>query len=154
MSDFDEAVIQRIKQLEREVERLQRWERPIGRPVFLTTPKTSTSWDGDARSTTAKTKIDLSDVFGVPAGVKAIIASVSARDSGSAGQLSECYFILSPNNTTYEGIYTYCVGIANDALTHHNMIVPCDSGGDIYYQLKATGTSTMDVWIQIWGWWL
>ena len=27
MSDFDEAVIQRIKQLEREVERLQRWER-------------------------------------------------------------------------------------------------------------------------------
>ncbi len=30
MSDFDEAVIQRIKQLEREVERLQRWERPIG----------------------------------------------------------------------------------------------------------------------------
>ena len=30
MSDFDEAIIQRIKQLEREVERLQRWERPTG----------------------------------------------------------------------------------------------------------------------------
>lgn len=30
MSEFDEAVIQRIKQLEREVERLKRWERPIG----------------------------------------------------------------------------------------------------------------------------
>jgi len=29
VSDFDEAIIQRIKQLEREVERLQRWERPI-----------------------------------------------------------------------------------------------------------------------------
>ena len=29
MSDFDEAVIQRIRSLEREVERLQRWERPI-----------------------------------------------------------------------------------------------------------------------------
>ena len=28
MSDFDEAVIQRIKRLEREIERLQRWERP------------------------------------------------------------------------------------------------------------------------------
>ena len=27
MSEFDEAVIQRIKQLEREVERLKRWER-------------------------------------------------------------------------------------------------------------------------------
>jgi len=30
VSDFDEAVIQRIKQLEREVERLQRWEQPVG----------------------------------------------------------------------------------------------------------------------------
>ena len=28
MSNFEDAVIQRIKQLEREVERLQRWERP------------------------------------------------------------------------------------------------------------------------------
>ena len=30
MSVFEDAVIQRIKQLEREVERLQRWERPTG----------------------------------------------------------------------------------------------------------------------------
>ena len=30
MSNFEDAVIQRIKQLEREVERLQRWERPTG----------------------------------------------------------------------------------------------------------------------------
>ena len=30
MSAFEDAVIQRIKQLEREVERLQRWERPTG----------------------------------------------------------------------------------------------------------------------------
>ncbi len=29
MSAFEDAVIQRIKQLEREVERLQKWERPI-----------------------------------------------------------------------------------------------------------------------------
>jgi len=31
MSDFDEAIIQRIRQLEREVERLQRWEQPVGK---------------------------------------------------------------------------------------------------------------------------
>ena len=29
MSDFDESMIQRLKRLEREVERLQKWERPI-----------------------------------------------------------------------------------------------------------------------------
>lgn len=48
---------------------------------FLTTPLTSTSWDGDARSTTAKTKIDLSAVFGVPAGAKGILVRLVARDS-------------------------------------------------------------------------
>ena len=31
MSAFEDAVIQRIKQLEREVERLQRWEQPVGK---------------------------------------------------------------------------------------------------------------------------
>lgn len=125
-----------------------------GRPVFLTTPKTSTSWDGDSFSTTAKTKIDLSTVFGVPAGVKAIIASVSARDSGSAANLSGCYLILSPNNTSYEGVYTYCAGLTNDAWTHHNITVPCNGDGDVYYQINASGTGTIDIYLQIWGYFL
>ena len=76
----------------------------FGRPVFLTTPKTSDSWDGDARSTTAKTLIDLSAVFGVPAGVKAVLVGVSMRDSGSAASTGGCYLILSPVNTNYVGV--------------------------------------------------
>ena len=126
-----------------------------GRPVFLTTPKTSDSWDGDARSTTAKTKIDLSDVFGVPAGVKAVIAAISIHDSASASaDAGGYYFILSPNNTSYEGVYVYCGGLANDQWTHSQHIIPCDANGDIYYQIRASGTGTMDVHLQIWGWWL
>ena len=35
MSAFEDAVIQRIKQLEREVERLQRWERPVLTRYFV-----------------------------------------------------------------------------------------------------------------------
>ncbi len=126
----------------------------FGRPVFLTTPLTSTSWDGDAFSTTSKTLIDLSSVFSVPAGAKAVLASVSLRDSGSAGSTTGCYFILSPNDNNYEGIYTYCAGLANDAWTHHNAIVPCDSNGDIYYQINASGSGTMDIYLEIWGYFL
>lgn len=239
MSDFDEKVIERLKRLEREVERLQVKERPVvitdhgnlsglgdddhtqyvkdagtvtdnaivrfdgtdgrtiqgsdvivddnnnlittgglhvggtsdpgtdnlvvdgtikdgsgnlyGRPVFLTTPKTSTSWDGDARSTTARTLIDLSAVFGVPAGVKAVLLSVKVRDSAS--QTSDTYIVLGPTNTAGEGVavnpqYT------NDRYNRVVVVVPCDANGDIYYDLTASGAGTFDVIMQVFGYWL
>ena len=152
MSNFDEKTIERIKRLEREVERLRVKE--SGKFIALTTPLTSTRWDGDSFSTTGKTLIDLSAVFGIPAGVKAVLAGVSLRDSGSAGSSSGCYLILSPNSTSYSGVYTYCAGLANDAWTHHNITVPCDANGDVYYQINASGSATMDVYLEIWGYWL
>ena len=122
-------------------------------PAFLTTPLTSTSWDGDARSTTAKTKIDLSDVFGVPDGVKAILVRLTARDSGSSS--GTCQFALSPNNTQDSvTIQAYLQGVANDVYVSENGIVPCDANGDVYYQITASGTGTLDAFIEIWGWWL
>ena len=157
MSAFEEAVIQRIKQLEREVERLQKWERPnsavFGRPVFLTTPKTSTSWDGDSFSTTAKTLIDLSAVFGVPAGVKAVLAQTIMRDSGSSS--SNNFFILDATNADGTGVLMNTTRmLPNDTHGYVIGIVPCNANGDIYYQILASGTLTMDCWIRIWGWWL
>ncbi len=172
MSDFDEKLIERLKRLEREVERLQVKERPVvitdhgnltglgdndhpqyGRPVFLTTPLTSTSWDGDAYSTTAKTKIDLSTVFGVPANVKAVLARLTARDSGSSA--GYCQLALSPNNTAGSvAVQAYLQGVANNVYVSANGIVPCDSGGDIYYQITASGTNTLDAFIEIWGYYL
>lgn len=150
--NFEEKIIERLKRLEREVERLRVKEKQVFVP--LTTPLTSTSWDGDSFSTTGKTLIDLSAVFGIPAGVKAVLAGVSLRDSGSAGSSSGCYLILSPNSTSYSGVYTYCAGLANDAWTHHNITVPCDANGDVYYQINASGSATMDVYLEIWGYWL
>ena len=120
---------------------------------FLTTPLTSTSWDGDARSTTAKTKIDLSAVFGVPAGVKAVLVRLTARDSGSSA--GYCQLGLSPNSTAGSvAVQAYLQGVANDVYVTANGIVPCDSGGDIYYQITASGTGTLDAVIEIWGYWL
>ena len=149
MSDFDEKMMQKLKRLEREVERLQRWE--SGKFIALTTPLTSTDWDGDAFSTTNKTKIDLSVVFGVPAGVKAVYVFVAIKDSASS--TTETYFRLSPNSFSYSGLAINC-GHLDDVYTRHNFIVPCDSNGDIYYEIMASGTDTMDVYMEIWGYWL
>jgi hypothetical protein len=126
----------------------------FGRPVFLTTPLTSTSWDGDSRSTTAKTLIDLSAVFGVPAGVKAVLVQLICKDSGSAAS-NDIYFGVSPNGSSGSvTVISVGRGLPNDTLTYSQGICPCDSNGDIYYQIVASGSNTMDCYLRIWGYWL
>ena len=127
-------------------------DQSYGRPVFLTTRLASTSFDGDSFSSVGKTLIDLSDVYGIPANVKAIMAQVSVRDSGSAASQTAA-FILAPDNGTYTGVYTYCAGLPNDTWTNHCFILPCNSNGDIYYKTQATGSLTMEVYFEIWGYW-
>jgi hypothetical protein len=142
-----EMLLKKIDELEEEVERLKTQDKATWK--FLDAPLTSTSWDGDAYSTTAKTLIDLSAVFSAPAGIKAILATTAIRDSASAG--GDYYLILSPNNVAGQGIYNRVSGIANDAYHNETYIVPCDSNGDVYYQIAASGAGTMDIFIQIWG---
>jgi len=152
MSNFDEKTVERIKKLEREVERLRVKEKQVFVP--LTTPLTSTSWDGDSFSTTGKTLIDLSSVFGVPAGAKAILVQLLARDSGSAAS-TIVFFGVSPNGTDGSlAIMSVQRGLPNDTMVYATGICPCDSNGDIYYQITASGTDTMDCYIRIWGYWL
>lgn len=118
---------------------------------FLTKELTSTAWDGDSFSTTANTKIDLSVVFGVPAGVKAVLVNIALRDSGSAA--NDCFISLSPSSSE-GGMTARCSGIANDKFVNACLTVPCDTNGDIYYAISASGTGTMDVYLRIWGYWL
>jgi hypothetical protein len=92
-------------------------------------------------------------VFGVPAGVKAILVRLVARDSGSSA--GYCQFGLSPNNTADSiSIQAYLQGVANDVYVSTNGIVPCDANGDVYYQIIASGTGTLDAILQVWGYWL
>ena len=119
---------------------------------FLTTPLTSTSWDGDSYSTTAKTLIDLSEVFGVPAGVKGILVRLVARDSGSSA--GYCQLGLSPNSADSVAVQAYLHGVPNDVYVSVNGVVPCDANGDVYYLIAASGTGTLDAFIEIWGYWL
>lgn len=148
--DTFEAIAKEVSLLRSEVDRLKRRER-TSQPQFypLTTPLTSTSWDGDAHSTKAKTLIDLSAVFGVPAGVKAVMfAGCYIRDSASAA--NDCWLILGPTNTNLVGNAVACQSV-NDRPARFNFIVPCDANGDIYYQCAASGVGTLDIFLHIWG---
>jgi hypothetical protein len=42
----------------------------------------------------------------------------------------------------------------NDRPNREFLIVPCTAGGDLYYQTLASGAGTLDVVIQIWGYWI
>ena len=122
----------------------------FGRPVFLTTPLTSTAWDGNLRSTVStSTLIDLSTVFGAPAGVKAVLLRINIKETGTPGAY---YFYCGPGSSCW-----YCLGLYAQAANVENSItgvVPCDANGDIYYRIAASGTNTMTVNLQIWGYWL
>lgn len=119
--------------------------------VFLTASLTSPDWDGDSYSTTAKTKINLNDKFGTPTGIKAILAQVSIRDSGSAG--TTCRFVLGANNIAYNGATVLTLPI-NDQWNESQVIAPCDEDGNVYYQIIASGAGTFEVYFSIVGYWL
>ena len=130
---------------------------PFGSSTFipLTTSLTSTSWDGDARSTTAKTLLDLSAVFGVPAGVKAVLVRLFCADSASASGNSGFYFGVSPNNIAGDmAVVARPIGIANDFRVEAQSICPCNVNGDIYFQCTASGADTLDVWLYVWGYYI
>lgn len=120
---------------------------------FPAAPLVSTAWDGDAYSTTGKTLIDLSVVFsGVPAGVKAVAVRLSARDSASAAT-SNIFVGLSNNNTSLSfALAVSPRGLPNSYYAEQDGIVPCNANGDIYYQVQASGASTMDIILTVIGW--
>ena len=150
MSHGDTGAQRRVDNLERAIERLQGMLSSASlQPTYLTTPLTSTSWDGDSFSTTGKTLIDLSAVFGVPAGVRWVYVRVYIRDSASAGSAVGIIW-LSPDSTSYSGLSVGATGLANDAIARGAVLVPC-TDGDIYYQIAASGVGTTDVWLEIWG---
>ncbi len=108
----------------------------------LDTLATSGSWNGDSKSGNAT--IDLSAAFGLPAGIKAVAASVSAYHASTGRS-----FALGRNSSNKTAIQarTQVANIVSDVAG----VVPCDSNGDIYFSLSA---ALSGVWIYISGYWL
>ena len=122
--------------------------RSMGRWAFLTTPLTSTSWDGDTFSDVASsTQLDLSAVFGAPAGISAVLLQMICRESNVADGL---YFACGPSST-----YWYATDIrpqvSNIQIGIGPVVVPTDANGDLWYRINASGANTMELWLRIWG---
>jgi len=121
-----------------------------GKITWLTTPLTSTSWDGDARSTTAATKIDMSSVFsGYPtSAVKAVMVRLACRDSATLGTTGLSIGV-GPSATYYNNVSTIAIG--GDVISSQTAWCACDANGDIYFRVVASGTKTLDAWLEVWG---
>jgi len=119
--------------------------------VPLTARLTSTSWDGDAHSTTAITTVDLEAVFGLPAGVKAVALRVEVRDSGATAWAGW----ISWGPAADWPYYMVCRAPGSDVwMTYGPCVVPTDANGDLCYQITASGVSTLDADVSIVGYWL
>lgn len=118
----------------------------------LVTPLTSSSFDGDAFSTTAKTLMDLSALFGAPAGIKAVRIRLIARDSAAWGTAGLSFGLSS--STSSGTVHLQVNPAGGDVWDENQGVVTCNADGDIYYSCTASGAGTMDVIIQILGYWL
>ena len=123
----------------------------FGQIIFLQTRLSDSDFDGDSFSDTGKTLIDLSAVFGLPAGIRAVYMRVRIRDSGSAAGSTSPRVTLGPTNVAGAGPSVVAAGRANDAFEDQCLWIPCDPNGDIYYEVDASGAGTLDLWLRPWG---
>lgn len=112
--------------------------------VPLTTKLTSTSWDGDAKTTADNGIIDLSSVFSAPAGIKAVLVRLAMTDS-----TINTYARLGPSSGQPDAMVVRTAS-ANQQMEDTG-IVPCDSNGDVYFSVSANVDA---VHIQIWGYFI
>ena len=109
---------------------------------------TSTAWNGNARSTTAATLIDMSETFGTPANIDALLLSVEVRDLASA----ETYcWIRFDNAVPTMGTAALRCADVNNRWAGTQIVVPTDANGDIYFECAASGANTLNVILQVHG---
>ena len=119
----------------------------------LTTPLTHTSFNGDSFSDAAATKIENTSWSStIPADAKALLIRIAARDSGSSGETT-IHFEVGPSNAQPDALGCRLAGLADDAIGEEQGVVPC-TDGDIWYGVEASGASTLDCWLECWGYWI
>jgi hypothetical protein len=109
-------------------------------PVVLPSALTSTSWDGDAKTTADNGVIDLSAVFGVPAGVKTVLVKLIGA-STTVGR----YFGVGPDATMW---VAQRVAVANQNVYIGPAPCACDANGDITFYTDGNMSA---MHIQIFG---
>lgn len=108
---------------------------------YLTTPLTTASWDGDIKSSADNGTIDLSSVFGAPAGIKAALVKV-VLDAGSVDDIVGIGPTMAAQ-TALEMHYQHA-GYQEP----HLAVVPCNASGDLCF---ATLSGSIGITLEIWG---
>jgi hypothetical protein len=114
--------------------------------VPLTTPKTSTDWDGDVKNTGTYDIDSSASPWSLPAGVKAIVIRLAAN-WGAAN--SGYYAALRPNGQTE---FTSVVKAYFNGYVEMTAVVPVDSNGD--FEVVIGGANTTGVYLQLWGYYV
>lgn len=144
LQDTLQHIVRKIGRLERDIGRLKAMEIPGNRFVPLSAGLTSTAFDGDTLTSANNGIIDLSSSFGAPAGVKAVLVSMTSVP----GAVTD-YILMGPDSSNKYGAELWAqvasrrVGI--------NALVTCDANGDIYMEISGTWTST---YMRIWGYFI
>jgi hypothetical protein len=87
----------------------------------------------------------------MPANVKAVLIQIIARDSATWGT-DGLYFSVGPSATYWYAVS--CRPKGGDVQDEVLAPVPTTSGGNLYFTINASGTSTLDAWVRIWGYWV
>jgi hypothetical protein len=134
------VLLRRIEELEKLIKR-----QPEVAPqlIPLATPLTSTSWDGDAKTTANSGTIDLSSVFSAPAGIKAVSVHF-ATTSAVVGRISALGTVI-----TFDVLKM--LGQVANVENSISGVIACDANGDINFYCSGDLTS---VKIRILGYWI
>jgi hypothetical protein len=145
LADTVAKALQQIQVLQQQVAAQAVVETPASVFVPLAIPLTSTAWDGNAKTAADTGVLDLSAIFGVPAGVKAVAVSLT-MNSGTIG-----YSISLSTNTAAAArgnltVRTHRENAYNDG----SGIIVCDANGDIYVAISGN----LDyVFMRVLGYW-
>lgn len=118
----------------------------------LTTPLTHTSFNGDSFSDVGTaTKIENTGwSSAIPSNAQALLIQAITRDSGTWGT-NGLYFAVGPSSSQANALVSRPAG--GDVWVEAQGVVPCVDG-DIYYEVEASGTSTLECYLFCWGYWI
>jgi len=114
--------------------------------VPLATPATNADWDGDDKTSANRGVMDLSELYGIPAGVKAVNVFMLSYSTVAGRQ---CLLSTTSDLATLQLVQRHRT--ANLGYPH-TAIVNCDANGDIYYWCDLNATFSTD--IRILGYWI
>jgi len=115
--------------------------------IFVPFRATSTSWDGDLKYDANNGVIDLSAVFGLPAGIKAIEATLQVA-CATVGKT-----VTLGASSAYRYQLVQETQVANAYISNTGKVT-CDANGDVYFWTDAVTAAKAAVYLVIYGYYI